>query len=286
MKRLLRSAALACLAAAPCFAQDDATETKALSGTFALDLPSAYFFRGIRQEDEGLIVQPSLELAWRVYESADDEAPFAVDLLFGTWHSFHRGPTGARGGGDAWYEADLFTGASIAFDERWNLAVQWARFGNPNATWTSMEECTIGLSFDDCGSFGADFAGLQPSLVFAAELAGQGDGGSARGTYLQLGVEPSLELTGEDAAQPFTLSIPFAIGLGLDSYYERPSDGADRRFGFADLGAVISTPVPFLRGAWETSVGVHALWLGAATEEMNGGDVFQWIASFGVSAAF
>ncbi len=46
--------AAASLLTAIAHAQDEAV---AVQGTLSLDLPSAYFFRGMQQEDQGLIVQ-------------------------------------------------------------------------------------------------------------------------------------------------------------------------------------------------------------------------------------
>lgn len=278
--------AAASLLTAIAHAQDEAV---AVQGTLSLDLPSAYFFRGMQQEDQGLIVQPAMELQWALYRPDDGGALGPIDLHFGTWNSFHRGPTGSDGAGDAWYEADLFAGVSIGFAERFALGAQWARFGSPNSTWSAMEETTLTLGFDDHDLLGEGFAGLQPSLLVAIETQGQGDLGARRGTYLQIGIEPSITLGGGDASEdatPITLSFPLAVGLSLGDYYERPSDGRDSSFGFVDLGAVISAPLGFLPGAWEGNLGVHLLFLGDATREMNGGDGTQPIVSLGFSTAF
>lgn len=261
-------------------------EPSAIYGTLAIDFPSAYFFRGLQQEDQGLIVQPSIEFGWTIVTAEEGSDLGPIDLSFGNWNSFHRGPTGSKGAQDAWYESDVFAGVSVGVAERFSVTAQWARFGNPNATWASMAEFTIALAFDDHDLLADDFSGLQPSVLIATELQGQGDGGTARGTYLQIGIEPSFDLGGDDEAQPFTLSLPLAVGLSLGDYYERPSTGRDEALGFFDVGVVLSTPIAFLPGPWEANLGVHALFLGPTTREVNGGDTTQLIASIGFSTAF
>ena len=53
---------------------------------------------------------------------------------------------------------------------------------------------------------------------FAFEVDGQADGGSGEGVYLELGVEPGLDL----GDSPVAVSFPVVLGLSVNDYYQKP----------------------------------------------------------------
>ena len=86
---LAATALLTCLAA-PAAAQDPADPNPgAITVSGAVDFTNAYLFRGIRQETEGLIMWPYLDLGINLYNGEGSLKSFGVN--FGTWNSLHAG---------------------------------------------------------------------------------------------------------------------------------------------------------------------------------------------------
>jgi hypothetical protein len=286
---MARSPTLACLALFPCIGTlpaQDAQEPSPVHGAVAVDLPSAYVFRGILQEDRELIVQPSLELEATLFASEDEADTLrSLALSFGQWNSIQRGPTG-HDAGDSWYEADLYAGLALGLGERFDVALQWARYASPSGAWSAIEELTFAVGYDDSELLGEGFAGFQPRVLVARELVGQSDLGVARGTYLELGIEPAFALGDEEAAWPITLALPVAVGLGLDDYYESPADGHDTRLGYLDVGLVLAAPIGGADSSVEATLGVHVLALGDATRDWNDGESLRVVFAVGVAVAF
>jgi hypothetical protein len=274
-----------CLSAALAQAQPN---TGKISLGAGVDFPTAYYFRGILQEDEGFIAQPYGEIGFNLYES---EGPFSnATAALGIWNSFHSGDTGT--GGDtardprSWYEADLYAKIGFGFIQIINMEVAYIAYTSPNGSFSDVQELDVSFGIDDSQWLG-DFA-LNPSLTFAFELDGQADGGGDEGIYMQLGAEPSWHIL-KDATYPLTLSIPLVLGLSLKDYYEDPDTDEDDTFGFFDAGAALSMPLGFIPaayGAWDIYAAVHFLFLGDTTEKINDGDSFKVYGMFGVSLAY
>ena len=90
---MLAAAALLTCLAAPAAAQDPADPNPgAITISGAVDFTNAYLFRGIRQEDEGMIMWPYLDVGINLYNGEGSLKSFGVN--FGTWNSLH-------GGGDS-----------------------------------------------------------------------------------------------------------------------------------------------------------------------------------------
>ncbi|MBL9076338.1 MAG: hypothetical protein JNL08_02470 [Planctomycetes bacterium] len=252
-------------------------------GSFGIDFATAYFFRGIQQENQGIIAQPWIELGYGLHEA--DEGLRSVDLVFGLWNSLHDGPTGGAGG--IWYESDFYTGLSADVGERMSVGATYTVYHSPNGTFGTVEELAFSGSYDDAGLDWSPVAsGLQPSVVLAFELDGQADAGTHVGVYAQLGVEPSFAI-GQLGGAEVTLSLPVTLGLSLRDYYEVAGD--DDFFGFLDVGGVASAPMSFLppgMGPWQGSVGLHLLLLGDNLETINDNDAYELIFSFGASTSF
>lgn len=265
---------------------EDGGEPEAtVRGTFGVDVPTAYYFRGIRFEDQGFLAQPFYELTYGLHEA--EQGLRNVELVLGTWNSFHTGPTGLAGGASSWYEADGYLGLSSQLDERCTVSGTYSFYSSPNGAFGVSEELILGFAFDDAKVWGEASGGLQPAFTLGIETKGQQDGGAKRGIYAQLAIEPSFAVgSAGDAA--VTLALPVAIGCSLADYYE-DTTGKDRAFGFVDIGAVLSSPLTFVPsrlGPWTATLSLHALLLGETPEEANGGDAFQWIAAFGLSTTF
>ena len=99
-----------------------------------------------------------------------------------------------------------------------------------------MQEASLGVSYaDDWWLSG----GLQPSVTFAFELAGQADGGAELGSVCELGMEPTQSL-GQLGDWEFVASLPVKVGLSLDGYFEQPDGGGDDAFGYASCGLALA----------------------------------------------
>lgn len=249
-----------------------------LSLSMGVDFSHAYFFRGIRQEREGVVVQPYADASFALFEGG--EGLTDVTLTIGQWNSLHSGPSGADGPAAnvaAWYESDFLTGVTLGL-ENWEAGVTYTSYLSPNDSLGTVQEVSLALSMDDSEILNG-FA-MAPHVALAIELSGQADRGVSEGAYLEFGVEPGLQILDGWASVGF----PATLGLSLNNYYE---DGADfdDTFGFFDVGAVARFPlgVPESLGSWELTGGVHLLALGNYLEAINDGDQFQVVGSFGFS---
>ncbi|MFK7741249.1 MAG: hypothetical protein AB8H80_13095 [Planctomycetota bacterium] len=277
----------------PSFEDRMAARDSVLYGKLGFDVASQYFFRGIQQENQGLIFQPWIELGADIWQSEDEEQD--LRLVFGQWNSTHNGPSAPAGA--VWYESRFYAGLESRLAERWYAGVRLNFYANPNgaglisvpgAGARNITEWQFTTRFDDTGLFSEDFS-LQPYALLAIEASGQRDFGNDDGVYLELGIKPEWQIT-ELAEAPVTLSVPARIGLGLKDYYERPGVGGDSDvLGFLQAGAVVDAPLNFLpaaMGPWQGHAGLHLLVLGDNNENLNGGDTVEIIFEFGMSTSF
>jgi hypothetical protein len=283
----------------PAMAQEEAApagpNTGAVSFSMGVDFTTAYFFRGIVQENQGLIYQPWADATFQLTDS--------LSVYLGTWNSIHDNAT-AAGNQEQWYESDFFVGASYSISECLSADVSYIWLYSPGGGGEFSQEVNIGLSYDDSGLWGDGFDGLQPAILVGIETSGGSDMGTDKGTYLELGISPSFTVV-ESASSPITLTIPVTVGLGWD-YYEGLNDATgvleDDTFGYLDIGLDFSMPLSFVPaqfGSWEAAAGVHFLFLGDSAENINtstawgnpgqgvgSGDDFEVIGTFGISMSY
>ena len=102
---------------APAAAQSSDPNPGAVTLTGSMDASNAYLFRGIPQDDTGLILWPAADLGFALKSGGGTVRSVTVNV--GTWNSLHTGITGADGpSGKLWYESDFWTGATIGFAAR------------------------------------------------------------------------------------------------------------------------------------------------------------------------
>jgi len=278
----LRAAALAApLMLAPLAPADDEPAPR-LSASFGVDFTNAYYFRGIRQEDDGLIVQPWVEASLRLHDWDGAELGFTVGL----WNSIH-GDTGTAAPDAStpnWYEADLYLGPTLTIGHV-SLGATYTWYMSPSDAFDTVEELSFSIAYDDSENPLLFGVALNPHAALAIELGDHAADGLDTGVYLELGVEPSVTFD-DGCLHGSTLAFPVTVGLSLDDYYE--SGTHSDAFGYADAGARLDVPLPLDEswGSWTLSVGVHALVLGEAASDLNAGDDVEVIGTVGVSAAF
>lgn len=253
----------------------------AISVQLNLDFTNAYFYRGIRQQDKGLIVQPAARLTTRLV----DDTEFQLDGFIGTWNSF--GPNGGTQTGalvEDWYESDLFAGFTLTH-AKLSLTTSYTFLSSPSDAFESVQELGFTLALDDSEWMNA--WALKPYTTLAIETGSNGSDGPDldSGTYLEFGIAPGFSF--DVGKTPATLTFPASVGLSLSDYYQ-DADGSDDTFGFAQVGAKASIPLgePSRFGTWTLSAGVSLLYLGDHTKAFNNGDDTQVIGTIGLQWNF
>lgn len=291
---LVVAGSLVAALAAPALAQEDPApvNTGAVTWTLGADLVTEYWFRGMAQENQGLIVQPYADVTFSIIS----EGNVTLDLYTGVWNSVHEENV------EEWYEADFFAGAVFGLPRGFSLDVSYVNYYGPDAGGEFAEEIDVALSYDDSELWGDNGFALSPYVLLAYEIDAGADAlGTAgdEGLYLEVGIEPSFALT-QGGDYPLTLSVPVTVGFGIEDYYETglggDDDGEDFTFGFVDIGGVVSTPLPFIPadyGAWEASLGVHYILLGDEAQDISGplgfnvdDDDSSLYVTFGVSMTY
>ena len=264
---LLAAAAALALTAGTASAQNEGR----VSVGAGIDFSSSYYFRGIVQETGGFIAQPYLEAGLSLFDGENG----SVSLAAGTWSSLHsRGDAGFAGAPESFYETDFYAGLGFGFANGFGADVTYTAYMSPRGSWGTVKELAVGLSHDDI---------LAPYVTLAFEMDGSAAGDN-EGTYLELGVEPSLPL--DDA--PVGVSFPVAIGLSPSDYYD--PGGVNEVFGFFSVGATLGVPlsgIPAEWGSWELTAGVQLLFFGDGLKAVNGSDDgVEPIGIFGLSLGY
>jgi hypothetical protein len=264
-----------------------------LNGGF--DFTTQYFFRGIYQEDDGVIAQPYFDITLHLFDG--DGFIKSIDVYTGIWNSVHSRETGAT---DPWYELDFFAGVAVGLPAGFTADVSYVLLDTPSGAFGLdyfAEEIDVKVSYDDgwlwekMGVQADGFSGLQPHFLVAVELSGASDGfGNGGDIYYQFGVEPTFTLI-QSQRYPVSLAVPLTFGFGSDYFQvDRNGDGLaddDSGFGFFDAGLVVSMPLSFIPpdyGTWTLSAGGHLLVLGDTTEFLNDtGDNTEIIGMIGLN---
>ena len=120
----------------------------------------------------------------------------ALTATPGFWNNWHAGGGTIVDSVDPhfWYESDLIFTLAATLWENVTIGLTYTAYTGPNDSFKTVQELAFSLSLNDSKWLGA-FA-LNPSLLVAGEVAGQADAGSARGVYLQLGINPGYTLAG------------------------------------------------------------------------------------------
>lgn len=243
----------------------------AITLTATMDASNAYLFRGIPQDDTGLILWPAADLGVTLWSG--DGVLRSTTVSVGTWNSLHTGVTGTDGpSGKLWYESDFYTSAGLGFGGGITVAAAYTAYTSPNNAFATVTELSLKV--------GAPVYGISPYALVAFELDGQADGGTVEGRYLEIGAAPSVGLGG------VTVGIPIKVGLSLEGYYEGLQ--GDERFGFFSIGGNLAVPLTSERnrfGRWNAHGGAEFVRLGDSNA-LRLGDNTKVIISAGVGFSY
>lgn len=247
----------------------------ALHFTGGIDQASVYVFRGfVQEQDPKLTLFPYGDLAIEL--TSGDGLVRSTIVNTGVWNSLNTGSSGTNGpSGHAHYEEDFYARLNWLF--RGGIAVGGGYMArtSPNNMFDTQKEIQFKVAKTDR---------LNPYAFLAKELTfdGQADNGLHKGTYLELGAVPNFAVS-----RKARLAIPVKAGFSLKDYYEL--SGTDHRFGFFDVGALLTLPlraVPARFGAWNLHGGVDLYLLGETTKAANDGKGSKPVGFVGVGVTY
>lgn len=232
-----------------------------ISGDIGIDVVSMYIARGIPLENQGAILQPYLDLSFRLY--AGDGALTKVSLDLGWWNSFHSRKTGAGGvfggGGsttNAWFESDFTAGLNFVFNKRISVNPYYRAYMSPNDAFETAHDLGLRVAFDDTDLLGA--FSLHPYALVQFDVENTSGSGGDEGVYYEVGVAPGVQ------AGPVYVSLPVKAGFGSDHYYAHNAG-----YGFISAGVNVDYKLAFIPeclGDWTAHANATYYNLG------NGGD--------------
>jgi hypothetical protein len=267
--------------------EDKAPNTGRVSLSLGADWASAYYFRGIANEQNGgSNVQPYAEIGFKLL---DNVGPLS-SLVFapGIWNNFHYGdgtlvePSDPR----FWFESDLYLKLSASWWDTLTTAVTYTYYTSPNDSFSTYADVGLSLGLNDAKWLG-DFA-LNPSLLFAFETKGEAlasDTGR-KGIYMGIGLAPGYTFFA-DSSLPLNVSAPLTFGFSLKDYYT--VDGKSQGFGYFSGGPLFTAQLKFIPstfGNWALRAGVQFLVLNTNLEKVNTNDSFVPIGSVGVAMTY
>jgi len=262
-------------ASAPAAAQDS-PNGGAVTVTGGIDFLNAYYFRGIPQDESGVIMWPYVDLGFALYSG--DGGLKSVGINAGVWNSLHTGDAGLDGPTEKlWYESDFYTTLGLGFGGGTSLGITYTAYNSPNGLFSTVKELAFKFAVDDSGYLGG--ASVKPYVLIARELGDvQADGGLEAGTYLELGIAPGYSMP------RVSFSVPVKVGLSLSDYYEG-LDG-DEKFGFFSIGGTATVPftsAPTKFGTWNIHGGVEYLRLGDRNQALGENNV---VGSVGIGFSY
>ena len=220
-----------------------------ISGDIGLDIVSQYISHGVVFENQGVILQPYVNLSFKVYEGEGFLNEVTVDV--GNWNSFHDRHTDAglvNGSGDSstrsWYESDFIVGMSFTFAKNFTLSPAYTWYLSPNDAFTTAQSLNFKLEYDDTDLLG-DFA-LHPWFNFWWEVENKFGSGVDEGFLYEIGIAPSHTWGN------LTVTVPLTLGFGSSDFYSN-ADGGNETYGYFSAGVSLSyalTCVPECLGKW------------------------------------
>lgn len=233
-----------------------------------------YIFRGLVQEAKPKVtLWPAGDIAIALYSG--EETLKSASVNFGVWNSLHTGSSGLdHDSKKQHYEEDFYAALSLGFSKA-AFTTTYTAYTSPNGLFNTVHEIAFKTAI---------VHKVSPYVLLAQELGATGaDGGANKGTYVELGIGPSWPVAGGKA----TIGIPVKVGVSANNYYEL--NGVDNKFGFLDVGALITVPltaIPAHYGAWNIHFGGDAFLFGETTKAINAGQRAKGVFLFGFGVGY
>src|SRR4051794_23732294 len=242
-----------------------------------VDAPSLYVYRGVVQEGD-----PALTLTpWATLSICTSDTG-RVCVETGVWNSLNTGSSGTGGPLDALhYSEQFYARVPMKMTKRLTVTPGYLANSSPNGGYETVQEFNVLVLSP--GRFA-------PYALMAFELmdSGQVDGGSKKGSYLEIGATPTFKVLSDR----WELSVPVKAGFSLQDYYELLGSDlqyVDQRFGFAQFGGRLTVPLTRSAtriGRWSISGGADVITLGDTTRAFNQDDRVEVVGTIGISMRY
>ena len=218
-----------------------AAETDRVSVSLGATFVTEYISRGISFADDPNL-QPYITVNFAIPELTGGAITDA-NLYVGSWSSIKLGSVDDVPGDDLkrWYEVDLYAGAAVELDDRWQLSATYYRYESPNDSYEGYNDFEFIARYDDAGQWASmplrNFQ-LTPQLRMVQENARPG---RKDALYIQPSVTAAFDVGAPD--NPVRVAVPVMFGFS-DEYYDSV-DGGYEDFGFFRSGLTLSVkPFP------------------------------------------
>jgi hypothetical protein len=253
----------------PPAAEKPEEKTSPLTIEGAINVPTAYFFRGYNIVDSGFMIQPELTISYTALEKGD----FSITPWVGVWNEITGDPLG-DGGWRNWNEVDVLAGVETDW-KQWKLDVQYSLYAYPSNFADQTQEIGVTLSYDDSEKKFLPIS-IAPHLGWFWELQDLSD--QSRDQYLEFGIEPPIY-----QKDKLTVSVPTIVGMSPDSYYVK-SDGQNAFWGYGSVGI---KGVYQITEHWNIHAEADYLYLFADNLQATNGDSdYAVIGSIGVGFSY
>jgi hypothetical protein len=252
-----------------------------------VDWASAYYFRGIANEQNGgSNLQPYAEIGFKLL---DNVGPLSSLVLApGTWNNFHYGTGTLVGPTDPkfWLESDLYAKLTATWWDVFTTGVTYTYYTSPNDSFGTYADVGLSFGLNDAKWLG-DFA-INPSLLFAFETQGEAlasDTGK-KGIYMGVGVAPGYTFFA-DTPWPINVSAPITAGFSVKDYYT--VNGHNQTWGYVSGGPLLTVPLKFIPadfGSWSLRAGVQFLVLNSNLRAVNTNEGFVPIGNIGITLTY
>ena len=236
----------------------EAPATSWITGDGGATLINKYISRGIILEGDGVIVQPYMDMFFKVYDGKGFINTVSGQLSF--WSSINSSHKFSPVGNDlqAWYEFDSDPGITVTFAKNFTYTVQYFEFDSPAGAFSRAQSINQTLAYND-----SDYLGvwaLHPHFTTLAEIRGKAGLGNTReqGWYFEEGVAPSYTFLPK-SDYPITVTLPITAGEGTKEFY----NGSN--FGYVSAGPTVSVPLAFMPknlGSWTASASYLLYYIG------------------------
>lgn len=250
------------------------------SGDLGVNFVSAYFAFGILQENQGVIVEPYVDISQTLFRG--DGAINKLTLGLQLWSSMHSAETGADKNSSVpwWYEFDYYVPIGITIANEWTVTASYLDYEFPGGAFNAQRGVQANVSFDDSKILGG-FA-LHPRALILYNFQGILGIGQSNAWYGEVGVTPTTTVGPKHCA--ITLTFPLLAGFGDAHFYPGASYGY---FSATANGSVPLRALSRLLASWSINAGFTYYNLGQATADLNANrDRNAYVLQIGLGRSF